>query len=188
MHERLMLLLYNRVKATSILHSITELSDSEEEYDNSDVSEDEGFDMELEDDFNMDTSVKGTRKGKDKDMTSGSSRKTSNKRVKGIRNKMQEEDNWFEEDDEDDDDMDTESENATPPPKKKTKCSPVITEISPKEEDGTSKTPSTPLDPNRRTCSVEKEGKNVVEDVTLPPKDKITVVDVETLENNVVFS
>lgn len=188
MHEELMLLLYNHVKATYVQHSITKLSESEEESDNSDESEDEGFDMELEEDLNRDTSAKGTKKGKAKYIASGLSRKTSDKGVKGSRNKVQEEDSWFEEDDEDDDDMETKSENATPPPKKKTKRSLVITKISPKKEDGTSKTPSTPLDPHRHISGVEKEGKNVVEDVTPPPKDKVTVADVETLENNDVFS
>lgn len=83
--------------------------------------------------------------------------------------------------------MKTENENVMPPLKKKTKCSPVITEISLEKEDGTLNTYSTPLYPNRQTFSVEKEGKKVVEGETLPPNDKVIVADVETLENNVVF-
>lgn len=83
--------------------------------------------------------------------------------------------------------METENENATPPPKKKTKCSHVINDIYLEKENGTSKTCSTPVDPNKRTCNVEKEGKMAVVCETLPPNHKIIVVDVETLENNVVF-
>ncbi|XP_059073565.1 eukaryotic translation initiation factor 5-like [Cryptomeria japonica] len=52
----------------------------------------------------------GTEKGKDKDMASGSGRKTFGKGFKGNRKKVQEKDNWFEEDDEDDDGIETESE------------------------------------------------------------------------------
>ncbi|XP_059070629.1 cytochrome P450 86B1-like [Cryptomeria japonica] len=84
--------------------------------------------------------------------------------------------------------METESENATPPPKKKTKRSPAITDISLEKEVGTSQAPSPPLDPNIWICGVEKEGKNVVKGETLSPKDKVTLVGVETLENNVDFS
>lgn len=93
----------------------------------------------------------------------------------------------FEEDDEDDDGMETKSEISIPLPEKKTKRSPAITNISLEKEVGTSNSPSCPLDPSRWTCGVEKGANNVMKGATLPPKDRVTIVDVETLENNVDF-
>ncbi|XP_059076564.1 ATP-dependent RNA helicase drs1-like [Cryptomeria japonica] len=136
-------------KASYVQHSITELSDSKDEFEKSDDSEDEGSYMEWEDDFNRDTSAKVTRKGKDKDMDSGASKNTARKGFKRKRRKLEEEDSWLEEDDEDDDGMETESKSATPLPKKKTRQSPVITNIRLEKEDGTSKTHSTLVDPNK---------------------------------------
>lgn len=80
MHEGLMLILYSHVKASFIQHSITKFLDSEEESKNSNGSEDEGSNTELEDDFDRDTSAKRTRKG--------SSRKTLGRGVKINRSKV----------------------------------------------------------------------------------------------------
>lgn len=121
-------------------------------------------------------------------MASGSGKKTTRNGVKKNRSKVQEEDSWFEEEDDDDNEgMETESDYATPPPKEKNKQNIFITDIISEKEEGTSKVQSTPLDPNKQTCDVEKEGKMVMQGKTLSPNDKATVADVETLDNAGVF-
>ncbi|XP_059076436.1 uncharacterized protein LOC131875780 [Cryptomeria japonica] len=105
MHEGLMVVLYNHIKNTTVQLNIVEVSDSNEELDESDDDDGEGYDIEVEveDDPHIPGWSKQKMKTGQEDQGKGSVRR---------KQKEEDDDNLYEEEDETDDDMETDSEDV----------------------------------------------------------------------------